>query len=71
MKNTNKEPITQEQIDRCLQNASEIEEEVAILQDRINALRTYLTGTKLEDLDADMLEDLGDVEKGLKHIELY
>ena len=61
----------EERVQKALEEIKEVEEDIKVLQENLKNAKEYLTNTNVEDIDEEYFAEQFDVEKGLKHIELF
>ena len=61
----------EEKVNQILEAIDEVEKDIETLKNNIEQAKKYLTETKLEDIDTRYLNEEIDIERGLKHIELF
>lgn len=60
-----------EEVHIVLERIKEVEEDIKVLQENLKNAKEYLTNTSVEDIDVEYFDEQLDIEKGLKHIELF
>lgn len=61
----------EEKVNQILEAIDEVEKDIETLKNNIEQAKKYLTETKLEDIDTRFFNEEIDIERGLKHIELF
>lgn len=61
----------EKKVNQILEAIDEVEKDIETLKNNIEQAKKYLTETKLEDIDTRFFNEEIDIERGLKHIELF
>ena len=61
----------EEKVNQILEAIDEVEKDIETLKNNIAKAKKYLTETNLEEIDTKFFDEEMNIERGLKHIELF